>query len=166
VVFLILRALVILEGIGNTLHPEFQSLEYIRPYGVKILAEEYSVGNVNSELSYTLTEFGGLLYNFPSELRYILKKLRKGEFNFDIKIQADETILRKAESITNRLTFTMLICALVISATLSLNANFPDYLKTDGGIPYLSILGYGLSIYLAVLLFLLIVRSNIGGGNK
>ena len=166
VVFLILRALVILEGIGNTLHPEFQSLEYIRPYGVKILAEEYSVSNINSELAYTLSEFGGLLYNFPSELRYILKKLRKGEFNFDIKIQADESIIRKAESITNRLTFTMLICALVISATLSLNANFPAYLKTDGGIPYLSILGFGLAIYLAVLLFLLIVRSNIGGGNK
>jgi ubiquinone biosynthesis protein len=159
-VFLILRALVIIEGIGNTLDRDFQSLEYIKPYGFKLLADQYSLKNINSEITYSLSEFGGLLYNLPSELRYILKKLRKGEFSFDIKFVADEAILKKADSITNRLSLTLLVCTLVLSATLSLGATFPAYLMTDGGIPYLSILGYGLAIWLTTVLFFMTLRDK------
>ncbi|WP_027003843.1 ABC1 kinase family protein [Hugenholtzia roseola] len=159
-VFLILRVLVILEGIGNVLDKNFQSLEHIKPYGFKLLTEQYSLKNINSEITYSLSEFGGLLYNLPSEVRFILKKLRKGEFNFDIKFIADDTILKKADSITNRIALAMLVCTLILSATLSLSAKFPAYLCTDGGIPYLSIIGYLLAIWLTGVLFVLSVRNN------
>jgi ubiquinone biosynthesis protein len=159
-VFLILRVLVILEGIGNVLDKNFQSLEHIKPYGFKLLTEQYSLKNINSEIGYSLSEFGGLLYNLPSEMRFILKKLRKGEFNFDIKLIADEAILKKADSITNRIALALLVCTLILSATLSLSAQFPPYLCTDGGIPYLSILGYLLAIWLTGVLFFMSVRNN------
>src|SRR5690606_39431502 len=43
--FLILRALVILEGIGKIIHPEFKTFEFVKPYGKKILKEQFSFQN-------------------------------------------------------------------------------------------------------------------------
>jgi ubiquinone biosynthesis protein len=42
VIFLILRSLAILEGTSKTLDPNFDVLENIKPYGIKLLAEQYS----------------------------------------------------------------------------------------------------------------------------
>ena len=38
--FLILRALAILEGIGKTVHPKLNIYDFLKPYGAKIIKEQ------------------------------------------------------------------------------------------------------------------------------
>ena len=47
--FLILRALAILEGIGKTVHPSMNIYDFLKPYGAKIVREQYSVENISEE---------------------------------------------------------------------------------------------------------------------
>ena len=78
-VFLIMRALAILDGIGKIVHPEFNAFDYIRPYGVNILREQFSIENIGMELFYSGSQFMSFLYSLPLEVKSILKKIRKGK---------------------------------------------------------------------------------------
>lgn len=117
-IFLILRALAILEGIGKTLHPQFATLDFIRPYGLKLLAEQFSFKNQRSEVGHSLSQLVSLLYIFPIELKMILRKIREGQLNTYVKVQGAEEWLYKVESITNRLILTFLIAALLIASAV------------------------------------------------
>ncbi|NJL15146.1 MAG: AarF/ABC1/UbiB kinase family protein [Microscillaceae bacterium] len=94
-VFLILRALAILEGVGRVLHPKFDTLRQVRPYGLKLLAEQFSFRNQRQELGYTLSQLVSLLYLFPVELKYILKKMREGELRLHWTLQGYDVFLEK-----------------------------------------------------------------------
>lgn len=150
VVFLILRALAILEGIGKVLHPKFDTLNFIKPYSLKILAEQFSFKNQRNELTYSLSQLISLLYVFPVEFKFILKQLRNGDLNLNLVLKGYEEILQKLDSITNKLTLAMLISALLIASSIALNQ--PNATSNWFGLPFFSfgalvlasVLGFGL----------------------
>ena len=144
-IFLILRALAILEGIGKALHPQFATLEFIRPYGIKLLAEQFSFKNQRSELGHSITQLISLLYIFPIELKMILRKIREGQLNTYVRVQGAEEWLYKVESITNRLIMTFLITALLIASAI-----FATRSPLDAGLPLISVLGLSLATILGL----------------
>jgi predicted unusual protein kinase regulating ubiquinone biosynthesis (AarF/ABC1/UbiB family) len=78
-VFLILRALVILEGIGKVLHPRFNTFEFVRPYGARIITEQYSADNILNEAQYTGTQLLALIQTLPADIRQIVRKISRGD---------------------------------------------------------------------------------------
>lgn len=157
-VFLILRALAILEGIGKVLHPEFDTLAFVRPYGAKILKEQFSIKNISSELYYTSSQFVSLFYNLPSEMRLILKKIRTGRLQLNIEHQGYEPLLRQLDLMTHRLNLSLLIGALLIGSAIALNAPIPAW-TTSGGVSYFAIFGLSAAGLLTLLLFFQSLRK-------
>ncbi|GAB4409468.1 MAG: AarF/UbiB family protein [Microscillaceae bacterium] len=151
-VFLILRALAILEGVGRVLHPKFDTLRQVRPYGLKLLAEQFSFRNQRQELGYTLSQLVSLLYLFPVELKYILKKMREGELRLHWTLQGYDIFLEKIDRIANRLVLTLLIGALLIASALSLHLAPESPVMRWAGIPVLSWAGLGLAGLLSLAL--------------
>ncbi|MCC5946398.1 MAG: AarF/ABC1/UbiB kinase family protein [Bernardetiaceae bacterium] len=157
-IFLILRALAILEGIGKTLHPKMQTLEYIKPYGVSILAEQFSWDNITNELRYSFSQLVSMLYGAPIEVKYILKKLRKGELTFNHRLLNYEPIIRSFDGMFNRLLMALIVAALIIGASITTLTPAPAHLTSELlGLPYVSILGFSLAIGLTLIIF----ASNI-----
>lgn len=159
-VFLILRALAILEGIGKQLHPKFEALEYIKPYGVKLITEQYSPQNITGEVTFTASQLASLLYTLPIELRYILKKFKKDNIKFNIELKGYRAILRKVDSAVNKMILSLFICALIIGGSLAAGGNFAGDMPRLWGIPYLSVFGYVLAILLTGLLLLYTVSRR------
>ena len=113
-VFLIFRCLVaILEGIGKQLHPEFNTYKVIEPYGVKIVKEQYSPKNIYIELEDRFSNLTSMMNSFPGELKSIMEKARKGKLHFEIEHQGYGYLLKKLDSVTNRI-----VLALIISYNL------------------------------------------------
>jgi ubiquinone biosynthesis protein len=152
-VFLILRALAILEGIGTVLHPNFQTLEFIKPYGTKLLAEQFSFRNIRTSAQTSFSQLVSLLYVFPTEARYILKQLRSGKIHINYDIQNPQLFLDKADSITNRLIITLLICALTLSSSIMMTVDFGKKMPAPYGVPLVSIVGFGLATLLSMALW-------------
>jgi ubiquinone biosynthesis protein len=136
-VFLIFRALAILEGIGKTIHPHFNTMEKVKPFGRKLVMERFSARNIWRELTFRGQSFYSFLSSFPYEVRGILRKLRKGELRIEVVDPGRAKLLDKLDSVGNRLSMAMIISAMTMAASLIMIAD-PGYGNGEG-IPNASI---------------------------
>jgi ubiquinone biosynthesis protein len=160
-IFLIFRALAILEGIGRIMYPDFETYKHVRPYGVKILQDQWKPRNVLSEVQYRGEQVYSFVSNFPIEVREFLRIARKGRFHMEVELQGYGYLLKKLDSITNRLIFTFIICALVIGSSILATASFPKNQIGPYGLPYVSVLGYGIAAGLFVIVVYATLRRRI-----
>ncbi|MDW7694284.1 AarF/ABC1/UbiB kinase family protein [Flammeovirgaceae bacterium SG7u.111] len=158
-VFLILRALAILEGIGKKLHPKFEVMEFIKPYGVKVVKEQYSLKAIGLDLYYTSSQFASLLYNLPFEIRSIVRKVRKGTLHLNIDHHGYEPLLDRIDFATNKLVISLIIMGLLVSSAISISMPFSENMPYFFGIPFISLLGLSTAIFLGVLLFFYMLRK-------
>jgi ubiquinone biosynthesis protein len=141
VVFLILRALAIIEGIGRTLHPNFQALEFIKPYGIKLMAEQFSFKNQRNEIFYSMSQLISLLYVFPSEIKQILKQLRNGQLKISHNIEHLDLIPKQLERNSKRIHLSILASVSIIASILFMLTPFASNMPLWWGLPYLSTFG-------------------------
>ncbi|UZR92829.1 ABC1 kinase family protein [Chondrinema litorale] len=159
-VFLILRALAILEGIGLMLHPNFQTLEFIKPYGKKLVKEQYSTKNLSLDLYYTLTQISSLFYVVPSEIRTIIRKLRKGDMNVNIELSGFDHLSKIIDVSANKISTALIIAALVIGSSLSVNMPYNSNNVYILGMPLISFIGFNLALFLSIYLLLYMLRKR------
>lgn len=160
-IFLIFRALAILEGIGRIMYPEFETYKFVRPYGKKILQDQWKPRNVLNEIQYRGEQVFSFVSNFPIEVREFLRIARKGRFHMEVELQGYGYLLKKLDSITNRLVFTFIICALLIGASILATVPFPKNQIGPYGLPYVSLFGYGVAAGLFVLVVYATLRRRI-----
>ncbi|MBK8444370.1 MAG: AarF/ABC1/UbiB kinase family protein [Sphingobacteriales bacterium] len=162
-IFLILRALAILEGIGKQIHPYFNIYEFVKPYGIKLVLEQYSPENIKENLWSRVSQYDALLRRLPNDITDILRKTRKGELAFHIHHQGHQPILREVNRIVNRLILAMLAAAFVLAAALTYRS---ENSTQQGGIVSLmnhvmwSYLFLGIALVLFVWVLLTIMRSG------
>jgi ubiquinone biosynthesis protein len=98
-IFLILRALAILEGMGKSLSPKLNAYEKVKPFGQKLIAEQYSISNLTEEVSSRISDFDYLLRNFPQELGEILKLLSRGQLKVNLEdVHRSDEMAQRAKS--------------------------------------------------------------------
>lgn len=162
-VFLIFRAMAVLEGIGKQIHPDFNVSEFVQPYGFKLLKEQYSPETLAEEAFFRIGQVTSLLNTIPIEVKTILKKTRQGKLNFEITHKGYDPLLRKMDRVVNRFILTFIIFTLTVSSTiLALVPMREELIFQTLGIPYLSLIGYLFAILLgAVLLFAVLRTRNL-----
>lgn len=159
-IFLIFRAFAILEGIGKTIHPHFNTYDFIRPYGLKLMKERYSPQNIWHDVSFRFSQVNAFLNSFPKDVRDILDKTSRGKIHFEVELQGYGYLLKKMDSIANRMAVTFLICALVIGSAITMTVDWGDRMEYIKGMPAISVYGLWIAGVLAVLLLYSIIRRR------
>ncbi|SFP73185.1 ABC1 kinase family protein [Hymenobacter arizonensis] len=154
-VFLILRALVILEGIGKVLHPRFNTFEFVRPYGAKIIREQYSKQNLLLEAEYTGTQLLALLQTLPSDVRQIVRKISKGELRLKFELVGYNMLMRKADQLVSRTILALLCVGGLIFSGLSLLGRYSPAMPYRRGVPEITWWSLGATGFLLLVLLLL-----------
>lgn len=158
-VFIILRALAILEGIGKTIYPEMNVYDYIKPYGRKMLMEQYSPENVGKDTLNVLNDFLNFLNAFPNEVRDILKKARQGRLSSEVRLAGFDRLIAVWHYTANRLALALIIATLILSASLITAADIlvhPSSLRY----PATAIIMYVTAILLAIRLILVSFKNG------
>jgi len=158
-VFLILRALAILEGIGKTIHPQFNTFEFLKPYGKDLVQEQYSWENISTEIANVGVQLLGFVSSFPFQMRTIFSKLRKGKITFIVENRGYEPLTKTFNRATNRAILGFIIGTLLLASAITMTA-YDDLSRFPLGIPYLSAAGYTLAAILAFVLMISVWRSN------
>lgn len=155
-VFLILRALVILEGIGKVLHPRFNTFEFVRPYGARIVAEQYSAENILSEAEYTGTQLLALIQTLPADIRQIVRKISRGDLRVRVELSGYLLLLRKADQLVSRAILAAVSVAMILFAGLSLLGTYPaGQMRYYRGLPVVTWYSLGVAAFLLLILFIL-----------
>lgn len=151
----------VLEGIGKQIHPDFNVSEFVQPYGIKLLKEQYSPQSLAEEALFRVEQVTSLLNSIPIEVRTILKKTRQGKLNFEITHKGYDPLLRKMDRVVNRFILTFIIFTITISSSiLALIPMREELVSQSLGLPYLSIIGYSFSLFLGSILLFAILRTR------
>jgi len=160
-VFLILRALVILEGIGKVLHPRFNTFEFVRPYGARIITEQYSADNILNEAQYTGTQLLALIQTLPADIRQIVRKISRGDLRVRVELSGYQLLLRKADQVVSRSILAAVSVAMILFAGLSLLGEYPpEQMPYHRGLPMVTWYSLGVAAFLLLILFILGTKKD------
>lgn len=151
------KALVTYEEVARALYPEYDFITELLPAIKKLAGRKFKPGSIVHDMSSYLTDLRDLLVNFPFELRRITRKLRKGELGMTMQHKGLENLTQEIEKSSNRLSFSLIIAALIIGSSLIMTRQFG---WTIYGIPVLGILGYVSAAVLGIGLVISIIRSG------
>ena len=123
--YTLIKVIVTLEGTGRILDPHFQILEQIRPFAEKLILERYNPARLAKDMTKTSAELYRLLRDLPDELRQLFKVIKKGEVRLTFSSQNVKLLLRSFDKDVNRLSYSLIVAALLIASTILLHSHVP-----------------------------------------
>lgn len=147
---LIARGIGMLEETGIDLDPDFNAVEILKPFTIKTAKKRVSPSNLLKKLKNNVFEIEHLIKTIPINISRTLYKLEKGTLGIEIEH-------KNLEKITNRISFSLIVSALIIGSSL--------VMMTDKGImilgfPFLGIIGFIISFILGIWLVLSMLKGK------
>ncbi|MDZ4821682.1 MAG: AarF/ABC1/UbiB kinase family protein [Planctomycetota bacterium] len=149
-VAMLLKSLMMLEGISRIASPKFSLIEAMIPHRRGIIWRRMSPKRRWRKLKRTATDFERLVEVFPRRVHEFLDQAREGKFD----VHLDH---RGLEPSVNRLVLGMLTSALFLGSTLLFSRETAPLL---GGISILGASGYLVSLFLGLRLLRAINKSG------
>lgn len=141
-IFLILRALTILEGMGRVVYPTFNTFEFIRPYGRRLMQEQFSASNVLNSLLSRLYEMDAFVAEAPTEMRVMLRKINRGKLRLEVENRGLGPIARTLDVASRRLALSLIIAALLLTGGIIITSDAASQHAAWKGIPLLSLFAF------------------------
>lgn len=154
---LMARALVMSQNVGSMLYPEFNLIEHARPYVQKLMLRRLDPARVLKELSKTLGDTLSMLKAAPAEVSEILSKMSKDQLGIRFEHRGLERLIGEIDRATSRLSFAVVISALVIGSSMVSQMELGPRLF---GYPLLGIVGFLAASILGIWLLVSILRSG------
>lgn len=115
---LLARTLIILEGVALRLDPTFNSVEFAKPYVRQMLRERLSFSKWSQQAERTLRSLSKLAHSLPQRSTNLLTQLEDGDLTVGLEIRRWERMVFKLDTMANRLSFSLIVAALIIGSSL------------------------------------------------
>lgn len=112
------KALVISQGVCSMLYPEFNIIEHAGPYARKLMIRRLDLNRHLKDLTKTGDEAFALFKELPFDIRRIISKIKKDEFGIKLDHRGLERATKELERSSNRLSFAVVIAALIIGSSI------------------------------------------------
>ncbi|MDD3627366.1 MAG: AarF/ABC1/UbiB kinase family protein [bacterium] len=155
--YILIKTLMTVEGIGKEIYPEYNIFASTRYYAKKMIQERYSPGNVFSEGVREFWKFKRFLMNLPDDLNSIIKKTKRGQLKIEFEHKGLKNLITALDHLSNRVAFSLIISALIVSSSLIINFNVGPKLF---GISVIGLIGYIIAGVLGLFLIIVILRSG------
>ncbi|MFW6309007.1 MAG: ABC1 kinase family protein [bacterium] len=155
--FLLIRAMAVSEGVGYLIDPSFNIVEVGQDFLPDLLKSRLSLHEGGNYLFSKLWKLRNLTHRVPGKLGKIIDKVINNNFTINFKHQNLENLINKLDIISNRLSISLIISALIISSSVILHTEMSPMVFN---IPLLGFVGYILAGILGFLLVIAIIRSG------
>lgn len=152
-----IKALITLEGVARQLYPDLDVLAEAEPYIHDIVARRYSFESIWRNLSDHLAALFTARGRFPKRLSRIVEQLEHGDLRIRFEHQNLKELQQTLENTFNRLTFGIIIAALLIGSSMIITTGIAPHLF---GYPAFGIIGYLVSGVLGLWLVYNIIRNR------
>ncbi|OQP07131.1 ABC transporter [Geobacillus sp. 46C-IIa] len=108
------KALLTVEGVVETLDPQFRVMDVAEPFGKKLLKERLRPDRVAETAWKRVADYGELLLRLPDSVKELTKVMRRGKLQLEMTASDLEALLRKLDQISNRLSISIVLLSLSI----------------------------------------------------
>ncbi|MFE4724601.1 ABC1 kinase family protein [Microbacterium sp. NPDC056736] len=112
-VALIFKVLMVIEGIGVQLDPEFDLAAVLTPYAQRLVRDRLSPAALAKRMGRASTDAGALLLELPTRLRRILDTMDGNGVEVHLRAAELDPLVARTERIGNRLVAGMITAALI-----------------------------------------------------
>lgn len=119
---LLARTVVVLEGVALSLDPSFVLATFLEPFVVQLVKERVSLKRAFLETANTVRELQALFHVLPRRVDLLSEQLVRGDMTVGVDVQRLDQALRKLDAIANRLSFSIIVAAIIMGSALVLLA--------------------------------------------
>jgi len=155
--FLMIKALSTVEGIGRALDSDFDVIEQAEPFVRQIQIDRLNPRRIARGVADSGTDLFQLLGEIPGEVREILGMIKKGKVKIEFEHKGLEPMYSTNDRISNRLSFAIVLASLVIGSALIVLSDIPPKWY---GIPVIGLSGFLLAGVMGFWLLVSIMRRG------
>lgn len=124
-VYLLTKSIVTIEGIARRLDDNFNMVKKVEPYTKRMLKQRLNPFKIMADSYVTLLDVIRVLREFPSEFSEITRQLKLGKIKVTLDQPGFQTLARRLDKLTTRLSYALIIAAFFIGASIVLAAQVP-----------------------------------------
>jgi len=156
-IFMMLKAVGTLEGVAVMLDPDFDIIARAEPFIRRIKLARFHPQRITGDILQTVSDLLGLMQQLPRDLREISKFIRRRRIPVIVEHQGLEDMLHSHDQISNRISFSIVIAALIIGSALIVISRTPPYVF---GISLIGIIGFLAAAIMGIWLLVAILRKG------
>jgi Predicted unusual protein kinase len=155
---LLLKTVVMSEGMGMQLDPNFHLAELLAPYAQRMILRQFSPFFWTKQVGEASLDMAWLGVELPQHLRRLLPMLERGEMQMSIRPIDVEPLLHRLELICNRIVLGILTAAFIIGLAILLLVYHPASWQQWAGPAFM--IGFFSALVLGVVIAWGILRSR------
>jgi ubiquinone biosynthesis protein len=111
---LLLKTVIMIEGMGVNLDPEFHLTSALEPYADRLVMRKYSPSRIARNLGQLSLDLAGLGVEMPQQLRRIVNAAENGSLQVGMRPEGFDPVLSRLERIANRIVLGVIAAAFII----------------------------------------------------
>jgi ubiquinone biosynthesis protein len=156
-IFLMLKALTAVEGVAKNLDPDFDMVAQSAPFIARVKLNRFSPKRIESDIAKLISQSYQFIHEFPRDLLEITRLIRQQKLSFKHNLEGFDRMLATHDQISNRISFSIVIAALIIGSALIVISNTPPLFY---GISIIGIIGFLAAAILGIWLLVAILRKG------
>ena len=155
--FLMMKALGTIENIARQMDPDFDVILHATPFARRVMLARYMPRRVLEEVAGTVGDLHHFSRQFPDDLLDIARRLKEGKITLNIEHKGFENLMTTHDRVSNRLSFSIIIAALLIGSAMIVTTKVPPLVF---GISLFGIIGFAGAAVMGVWLLIGILRKG------
>ncbi len=156
-IFLMLKAISTVESVVRILDPEFDIIAQAAPFIQRVKLERFKPQRVAGDVIDTASRLIQFLQQFPKDLLQLANLIRQQRLSLQIEHKGLQKMLSTHDQISNRLSFSIIIAALIIGSALIVISETPPLIF---GISLIGIILFLAAAIMGIWLLVAILRKG------
>jgi ubiquinone biosynthesis protein len=156
-IFLMMKALTTIEGVALMLNPDFDMVKQTAPFIEQVKLARFYPGRIAGDIIKLGSDMLQFANRFPKDMLEIMRLIRQQKLAVQMEHKGLETMLATYDQISNRISFSIIIAALIIGSALIVISAIPPLFY---GISLIGIIGFLAAAIMGVWLLVAILRKG------
>lgn len=155
---MVIRTLSMIDDVGRSLKPDFNTTEIVKPYALKLLLNTAKPKRLMSKTASTIMDVEHLSKKLPASLLNFFSVVEDGHLNIALDMEEVDRLNAITSRIVNEIVLAIITAALLVGSSLIMGIDSGIRVL---GYPILGFIGFIFSAIIGVVLIVMIIR----GGN-
>ena len=156
-IFLMIKALSSVEGVGRALDPDFDLIAHARPFIERVKLERFGPKRISADVYDMMSRLLQFLHQFPKDLMDLTGMIRQQRLSLQLEHKGLDSMLATQDQTSNRMSFAIIIAALIIGSALIVISEIPPLVY---GISLIGIIGYLVAAIMGIWLLVAIIKAG------